>query len=59
MDQWRIYGYRAEFLDLIKDDNTMLERGPLNKASEMGELMAFCHEGFYNVWIIKGPRSSQ
>lgn len=36
-----------EFLDLIEDDNTMLERGPLNKASEMGELMAFCHEGFW------------
>ena len=36
-----------DFLDLIEDDDTMLERGPLNKASEMGELMAFCHEGFW------------
>ncbi len=36
-----------EFLSLIKDDNTMLERDPFKEAVNKGELMAYCHEGFW------------
>ena len=36
-----------EFIDLIEDDNTMLERSPFIKASHIGELMAYCHDGFW------------
>lgn len=35
------------FLDLIADDSTVLEKEPLERAAEMGELMAFRHDGFW------------
>ena len=35
------------FLDYIEDDNFMLEREPLTKAAKDGQLMAYCHEGFW------------
>ena len=35
------------FLDLIEGDHTMLEREPLEKATKLGQLMAFKHEGFW------------
>jgi glucose-1-phosphate cytidylyltransferase len=36
-----------EFLDLIDCDDTILEKEPLEKAAEMGELMAYRHEAFW------------
>lgn len=36
-----------KFLEFIEDDSTMLEREPLEKASQLGELMAFRHSGFW------------
>jgi len=36
-----------ECIDLIDDDSTSWEGYPLTKLSEMGELMAFKHEGFW------------
>lgn len=36
-----------EFLNLIKDDDTFLEREPLVNAYEKNELMAFKHYGFW------------
>lgn len=39
--------FEPEFLDLIDDDETVLERMPLEVAASRGELMAFRHEGFW------------
>ena len=36
-----------EFFDLIDDEDTILEKEPLEKASVLGELMAYKHEGFW------------
>ena len=41
------------FLDLIDDDETMLERAPLEKAAKLGELMAYRHEGFWQCMDTK------
>ena len=38
---------QPEFLDLIVDDSTVLEREPLELAASQGELMAYRHEGFW------------
>ena len=35
------------FLDLIADDDTVLEKEPLERVAAMGELMAYQHEGFW------------
>jgi glucose-1-phosphate cytidylyltransferase len=35
------------FFDLIENDSTILEKTPLVKAAEMGELMAYEHHGFW------------
>ena len=45
-----------EFLDLILDDNTILEKDPLEKACKLGQLMAYQYEGFGNAWILKEIR---
>lgn len=37
----------SEFLDYIADDNTVLEKEPLETMAKMGELMAYKHEGFW------------
>ena len=42
-----------EFLDLIGGDETMLEREPLEKATELGELMAYRHSGFWQCMDTK------
>ena len=34
-------------LDLLDDDSTIWEQGPLNKLASQGELMAYEHEGFW------------
>ncbi len=36
-----------EFFELIDDDSSILEKSPLERAAEMGELMAYHHEGFW------------
>ena len=36
-----------EFIDFIKDDNSILEKDPLEKACKIGQLMAYQHEGFW------------
>ena len=39
--------FEPSFFDLIDDDDTYLEREPLERAAEKGELFAFRHEGFW------------
>jgi glucose-1-phosphate cytidylyltransferase len=36
------------FMKLIEDDSSVLEREPLETACRLGELRAFCHEGFWH-----------
>ena len=53
---WINGGYfviQPEFFDLIDGDSTMMEREPLEKAAEMGELMAYKHEGFWQCMDTK------
>ena len=38
---------QPEFLDLIADDTTVLEREPLEEVAARGELVAYRHEGFW------------
>ena len=42
-----------EFLDLIKNDNTFLEKEPLEKVCSKGQLMAFKHKGFWQCMDSK------
>jgi glucose-1-phosphate cytidylyltransferase len=42
-----------EFLDLISGDETMLEREPLEKVTELGELMAYRHSSFWQCMDTK------
>ena len=56
---WINGGYfviNPEFFDLIEADSTILERSPLEKAAEMGELMAFHHDGFWQCMDTKRDR---
>ena len=41
------------FLNLIKNDNTFLEREPLEKISSKGQLVAFQHTGFWQCMDSK------
>ena len=41
------------FLDFIDDDETMLERAPLEKAAKLGQLMAYRYEGFWQCMDTK------
>jgi glucose-1-phosphate cytidylyltransferase len=41
------------FFDFIEGDSTLLEREPLEKATEMGELMAYRHDGFWQCMDTK------
>ena len=53
---WINGGYfviEPEFFDLIEGDSTMLEREPLEKAAEMGELVAYRHGGFWQSMDTK------
>ena len=47
-----------KFLDLIDDEDTILEKDPLEKASVLGELMAYKHEGFWRCMDTKRDRDS-
>jgi glucose-1-phosphate cytidylyltransferase len=42
-----------EFFKLISDDQTILERSPLERAAKMGELVAFHHQGFWQCMDTK------
>ena len=42
-----------EFLNLIDGDETVLEKNPLEKAAQMGELAAFRHEDFWQCMDTK------
>ena len=39
--------FNNEILNFIRDDQTMLEREPLEKLTKAGQLMAFEHKGFW------------
>lgn len=56
---WINGGYfviQPEFFDLIESDETILEREPLEKAADMGELMAFQHNGYWQCMDTKRDR---
>ena len=45
-----------EFIDLIENDQTVLEKEPLEEAAQLGELMAFLHDGFWQCMDTKRDR---
>ncbi len=47
-----------EFFNFIDGDKTILERDPLEKVAEMGELMAYRHDGFWQCMDTKRDRDS-
>ena len=58
---WINGGYfvvEPEFFDLIEGDSTILEQEPLEKVAQMGELMAFQHNGFWRCMDTKRDRDS-
>jgi len=38
---------QPEFIDYIDDDETVLEKAPLKTVAQMGQLMAYKHDGFW------------
>ena len=46
MDKWWIFISNYNFFKLIKNDKTILEKEPLEKASKNNQLYAFKHKGF-------------
>ncbi len=53
---WINGGYfviQPEFFNLIEGDSTVLEREPLETVAQMGELMAYCHNGFWQCMDTK------
>lgn len=55
-DGWINGGYfvvEPAFFDLIHGDETLLEREPLEKAAQAGELMAYRHDGFWHCMDTK------
>ena len=58
---WVNGGYfviEPEFFDLIQDDKTILEREPLERVAQNGELMAFQHQGFWQCMDTKRDRDN-
>jgi glucose-1-phosphate cytidylyltransferase len=56
---WVNGGYfviEPKFFDLIGGDKTILEQGPLERAADMGELMAYQHDGFWQCMDTKRDR---
>ena len=45
--------FEPEFFDLIAGDETLLEREPLERATKLGELMAYQHQGFWHCMDTK------
>ena len=55
-DGWINGGYfifEPAFFDLIAGDSTLLEREPLEQATQAGELMAYRHDGFWHCMDTK------
>ena len=55
-DGWINGGFfviEPEFFDIIGSENVMLERAPLEKAANMGELMVYKHDGFWQCMDSK------
>lgn len=55
-DGWINGGYMVvepEFFDFIEGDKTLLEREPLERATQAGELMAYKHQGFWQCMDTK------
>ena len=58
---WINGGYfviEPKFFDLIEGDDTILEQGPLEKVAQMGELMSYQHDGFWQCMDTKRDRDS-
>ena len=58
---WINGGYfviEPKFFDLIQEDQTILEREPLERAAQMCELMAFRHKGFWQCMDTKRDRDN-
>ena len=58
---WINGGYfiiEPSFFDLIDNDDTILEREPLERVAELGELMAYHHDGFWQCMDTKRDRES-
>jgi glucose-1-phosphate cytidylyltransferase len=56
---WINGGYfviEPSFFDLIQDDSTILEKEPLEKAAEIGELMAYKHKDYWHCMDTKRDR---
>ena len=56
---WINGGYfviEPDFFELISDDATILEKEPLEQAAQMGELMAYQHDGFWQCMDTKRDR---
>jgi glucose-1-phosphate cytidylyltransferase len=56
---WINGGYfviEPEFFDLISGDDSILEREPLESVAEMGQLMAFQHDAFWQCMDTKRDR---
>lgn len=56
LDGWINGGFfifEPAFFDLIACDNTLLEREPLEQATQAGELMAYRHDGFWHCMDTK------
>ncbi len=47
-----------EFLDYIEEDDTILERSPLEKVASLGELVAYRHEGFWQCMDTKRDKDT-
>ena len=58
---WINGGYfviEPKFFELIEGDQTILEREPLEHTAQMGELMAYQHEGFWQCMDTKRDRDN-
>ena len=58
---WINGGYfviEPEFFEFIDKDMTILEKKPLERAAQMGELMAFRHKGFWQCMDTKRDRDN-
>ena len=58
---WINGGYfvmEPSFLDFIENDDTILEREPLEKVSQLGQLMAYQHEGFWQCMDTKRDKDN-
>jgi glucose-1-phosphate cytidylyltransferase len=53
---WINGGYfvcQPDFIDMIADDQTVLEKEPLERVAAMGQLSAYCHDGFWQCMDTK------